>query len=40
MKSPGNLFRTPDGRSFGRSFLRLCALFLLSGVCEIEYWIR
>lgn len=30
----GRLFRTPDGRSFGRTFLLLCALFLLSGVCN------
>jgi FHS family L-fucose permease-like MFS transporter len=28
------LFRTPDGRSFGRTFLLLCALFLLSGLCN------
>ena len=28
------LFCTPDGRSFGRTFLLLCALFLLSGICN------
>lgn len=34
MHALGKLFRTPDGRSFGRTFLLLCALFLLSGVCN------
>ena len=34
MKTLTHLFRTPDGRSFGRTFLLLCALFLLSGVCN------
>jgi len=34
MTTPGNLFRKSDGRSFGRVFLLLCALFLLSGVCN------
>ena len=29
-----NLFRTADGRSFGRTFLLMCALFLLSGLCN------
>jgi FHS family L-fucose permease-like MFS transporter len=29
-----SLFRTSDGRSFGRTFLLMCALFLLSGVCN------
>ena len=28
------IFRTADGRSFGRTFLLLCALFLLSGACN------
>ena len=29
-----NLFRTADGRGFGRTFLLMCALFLLSGLCN------
>jgi FHS family L-fucose permease-like MFS transporter len=28
------MFRTADGRSFGRTFLLVCALFLLSGLCN------
>ena len=28
------MFRTADGRSFGRTFLLMCALFLLSGLCN------
>ena len=34
MKTISSLFRTPDGRSLGRTFLLVCALFLLSGVCN------
>ncbi len=28
------MFLTADGRSFGRTFLLMCALFLLSGLCN------
>ncbi|MFA5057739.1 MAG: MFS transporter [Opitutaceae bacterium] len=34
MKALNSLFRTKDGRSFGRTFLLVGALFLLSGVCN------
>jgi len=34
MRTLGQLFRTADGRTFGRTFLLMCALFLLSGVCN------
>src|ERR1017187_8906738 len=34
MSKPNSMFRTAAGRSFGRTFLLMCALFLLSGLCN------
>ena len=34
MKSVGNMFRTEDGRNHLVTFLMVCALFCLSGLCN------